>query len=169
MKKFLFGIGLILLACIPIIADDQLARAALAQVTSGEPAPDSDAWAAEKTESRIHDAPFREKYGWSLKSRYYILRYAFFMGNYKFCKELAKETLERYKDSALDGDRRCQDILFFEARAWEESDEYQYKNARIDYLLVAQTYPDNPHAPEAKRRYDALDLLVKTSLGSPNP
>jgi hypothetical protein len=161
MKKILVIAALVLLAAIPIIADDQVARWLLSQVSASEPAVDSDSFVQEKVTSLSSPAAFADKYRWSLKARYDVLRYAFFMGNYKLCKDLAVETLTRYKDSSLANEEKYQDFLFYEARAWEESSEYKYVNARADYSLFFQNYPDNPKAGEAKQRFETLDALVK--------
>src|SRR4051812_28114960 len=149
MTKVILIFSLIILCAVPIIADDAVARWALRQVQSQE-TPAGDAFDREKLASIEKPAPFLEKESGHLKVRHWIIRYATAMGNYPLGKELSAATLERYKDSVLAVDPLCQDMLYYQGRAWEGAGEYKFLNARTAYAKFVETFPDNPLAVDAK-------------------
>lgn len=159
MKKAFFIMGLIFLAAMPIIADNTVARWALAQVQSRETAP-GEAFEHQKLVSVDAPAEFIEKERWSLKARHAIVRYATIMGNYGLGKELTASSLERFRGSALESDPLCQDMYYYQGRSFEAAGEYKFTTARTSYAFFLEQYPDNPLAEDAKQRLADLNLLV---------
>jgi hypothetical protein len=163
MTKIFLGVALVILGAIPIIADDSVARWVLGKVQASEAAQGAgtDAFDRVKADSLQAPGPFLDKFQTSLKERYWDLRYAFMMGNYPLCKDLTQATLDLYKDSALASDPLYPEFLFYRGRAWEESGEYKFVNAKLSYAQFVDQYSSSPLAPEAKKRLADLELLTR--------
>lgn len=159
MKKAFLIMGLIFLAAMPIIADNAVARWALGQVVSRESVP-GEGFDREKLLSLDAPAAFIEKERWSLKARHAILHYAIVMGNNTLGKELSTSTLDRFRGSALEADPLCQDMYYYQGRAFEGAGEYKFVTARTSYAFFVEQYPDNPLTEDAKQRLADLNLLV---------